>query len=140
MHKISKYHDGGVPPGTFGRNNWIILRYADVLLMQSELLHDINPADNNKFNGINEVRARAGVPPLDFTTTTSADDFVTAMVNERAWEFCVEGQRRWDLIRLKRFQQVQESLGHTFDPNRLLFPIPQTEIDVNPNLTQNPGY
>lgn len=142
FHKISKYHDSGVKPGASGRNNWIVLRYADVLLMQSEAMNDINAADPNKFNGINEVRARAGLSAyaLNFVNTPTSGDFVNALVNENKWEMGVEGHRRWLLIRLKKYQQVEASLGFQIDDNHLLFPIPQTELDLNSNLKQNPGY
>lgn len=142
FHKISKYHDAGVKPGSSGRNNWIILRYADVLLMQSEAMNDINAADPNKFNGINAVRTRAGLSAhlLSFANTPSAADFINALVNERAWELGVEGHRRWELIRLKKYQQVEAALGFHIDDNHLLFPIPQSELDLNANLIQNPGY
>ena len=89
--------------------NWIITRYADVLLMQSEALHFLNPSDSNQFNGINAVRARAGLTganQLNFTTTPTPDNFITALLNERAWEFCMEGHRRYDLIRLGRIQSA----------------------------------
>lgn len=139
---ISKYQDPGVAPGSFGRNNFIVLRYADVLLMQSEAMNNINPGNNMKFDGINKVRLRAmpAAIPLSLANTPGPADFVTALVNERAWEFGVEGHRRWDLIRLKRFQQIKLAQGYTIDNNHLLFPIPQSEIDLNRNLVQNPGY
>lgn len=140
-HKISKYDDDGVPPGVFGRNNFIILRYADVLLMQSEAQHRIDPSNTSKFDGINAVRSRVGVAPLDFANTPTPDDFITALVNERAWEFCVEGQRRWDLIRLGRYKEVLQAAGRTFDDLHMkYFPIPQAELDINPNLMQTPGF
>jgi len=65
---------------------------------------------------------------------------VNALVNERGWELGVEGQRRWDLIRFKKYQQVKAAQGYTIDNNHLLLPLPQTELDLNPNLVQNPGY
>lgn len=140
-HKISKYDDPGVPPGVFGRNNWIILRYADILLMQSEAQHGVDPSSAAKFDGINAVRNRAGIGPLNFTNTATADDFITALVNERGWEFCVEGHRRWDLLRLNRYQQVLQATGRQFDEQHMkYYPIPQTEIDVNPNLVQTQGF
>jgi hypothetical protein len=121
-----------------------VLRYADVLLMQSEALNNIDPTDITKFNGVNMVRARAGLKDstqqLNITNTPTSDAFVDSLVKDRARELCVEGERRWDLIRLGRFQQVMSGLGITIDNNHLLFPIPQSEIQVNPNLTQNPGF
>ena len=78
--------------------------------------------------------------PLSFANTTSSDDFINAISNERRWEFSVEGHRRWDLIRLKKLKAVKEAQGFTFEDFKLLFPLPQIEMDVNTSLVQNPGY
>jgi hypothetical protein len=128
--------------GNDSRINWIILRYADVLLMQSEALNNLNAGDVTKFDGINAVRTRAGLTALDFTTTVSSDDFVNALLQERAWELCLEGHRKYDLIRMGKLKEVQLSVyGRTIDDKYLLFPIPQSEILVNPKLKpDNPGY
>jgi hypothetical protein len=120
------------------RTNWIITRYADVLLMQSEAMNNINPSDAGKFDGINAVRARAGLTSptqqLSFDNTPTSDDFVTALVNERGWELCLEGHRRWDLIRLGRLQEYMAKKGVIVTSNDPLFPIPDSEIALNPNL------
>jgi hypothetical protein len=141
-HWVSKYRDPGVSAGASGRNNWILLRYADVLLMQSEAMNAVTPADPTKFNGINQVRTRAGLTGqlLNFTNTATQGDFIDTLANERKWELGVEGQRRWDLIRLKKYQSIKLAQGYTIDDNHLLLPIPQSELDLNPNLKQNPGY
>lgn len=123
------------------RTNWLILRYADVLLMQSEAMNQLDANDVKKFEGINRVRARAGIAPLNLTNTVSKDNFVDALVNERGWELCMEGHRRWDLIRLGRLKQVlQTTRNIAVQDNQFLMPIPQTEIDLNTSLKQNPGY
>lgn len=142
FHKISKYHDSGVKAGASGRNNWIVLRYADVLLMQSEAMNDVNAADPGKFDGINQVRARAGLSGalLNMGNTPTKADFVNALVKERLLELGIEGHRRWELIRLGKYQEVEASMGFKIDDNHLLLPIPQSELDLNANLTQNPGY
>ena len=142
FHWISKYRDPGVASGASGRNNWIVLRYADVLLMQSEAMNNVDPTNPAKFTGINQVRTRAGLTGqlLNFTNTPAAADFVDTLVNERSWELGVEGQRKWDLIRLKKYQQIKAAQGYNIDDNHLLMPIPQSELDLNKNLKQNPGY
>ncbi|WP_324670939.1 RagB/SusD family nutrient uptake outer membrane protein [Hymenobacter sp. GOD-10R] len=126
--------------GNDSRANWLITRYADVLLMQSEAINNINAGDATKYQGINRVRQRAGLAPLP-TTATSKDAFVDLLVQERAWELCDEGHRRYDLIRLNRLKQVEKAIfNRDINDNFLLFPIPQTEVVLNPNLTQNPGF
>jgi hypothetical protein len=115
--------------------NWIITRYADVLLMQSEALHFLNPLDPNQFNGINAVRARAGLAgsyQLDFTNTPGPDDFITALLNERAWELCMEGHRRYDLIRLGRIQAaLLAGKGVTVPSANPLLPIPFAQVALD---------
>ncbi len=131
--------------GNDSRSNFLVLRFADVLLMQSEAMNLIDSNDVNKFAGINRVRTRAGLTgtaQLSFTNTPSGTAFVDALVRERGWELCAEGHRRFDLIRLGRLEQVIKASGITvFDPAKhFLFPIPFTEIALNPNLIQNPGF
>ena len=126
--------------GNDSRVNWLVTRYADVLLLQSEALNNLSAADVTKYQGINRVRVRAGLTPL-LTTPTSKDAFVDLLVQERAWELCQEGHRRYDLLRLNRLKQVQQAVrNRVIDDKYLLFPIPQSEIVLNPNLTQNPGF
>ena len=126
--------------GNDSRANWIILRFADVLLLQSEALNNLNAADPAKYTGINRVRVRAGLAALP-ATATSKDAFVDLLVQERNWEFGQEGHRRYDLLRLGRLQRVQQTvLNRTVPNNALLLPLPQSEIALNPNLVQNPGY
>ncbi|HEY4151609.1 MAG TPA: RagB/SusD family nutrient uptake outer membrane protein [Chitinophagaceae bacterium] len=142
---IYKYRDAQWVAGTNNaRMNWIVLRYADVLLMQSEAINNLTPADPSKFTGINAVRARAGLTSptqqYSFTNVPTQANFVDTLVAERGKELCVEGHRRWDLIRLGRYKQVEVSVGFTLKDYQYLLPIPQTEMDANKNLVQNPGY
>lgn len=140
---IYKYRDPQWVSGSNNsRMNWIVLRYADVLLMQSEAMNNINPSDPNKFNGLNAVRDRAGLTAFHLSSANTAPSaFVDSLVKDRARELCVEGHRRWDLLRLGRFKQIEQSVnGLTATDNLLLMPLPQTELDANSNLKQNPGY
>ncbi|GAC1369129.1 MAG: RagB/SusD family nutrient uptake outer membrane protein [Hymenobacter sp.] len=126
--------------GNDSRVNWLVTRYADVLLLQSEALNNLNAGDATKYQGINKVRVRAGLAPLP-PTATSKEAFVDLLVQERAWELCDEGHRWFDLNRLNRLKQVQKAVrNRDIDDNHLLFPIPQTELVLNPNLKQNPGF
>ncbi len=122
------------------RCNWVVIRYADVLLMQSEALNNLNAADATKYQGINAVRVRAGLAALP-TTATAKDAFVDVLLQERALELCAEGYRWYDLIRMGRLKQRQLAVyNRTVSDQFLLFPIPQSEILLNTNLVQNPGY
>lgn len=135
---LRKYRDSKRTAANSARTNWLITRYADVLLMQSEAINAINSGDDAKFDGINAVRVRAGLSPLDATTTPTFDAFIDALVQERGWELCMEGHRRWDLLRLDRLKQVQQAVfNRTLEDKYLLFPVPQTETSLNTNLLPN---
>lgn len=135
---IYKFRDSQWKQDNNSRSDWFVLRLAEVYLLQSEAMNNINPADLNKFNGINIVRARAGLSlptdQLNITNTPTPDAFIDALLAERARELCGEGQRRWDLLRLGRLKAAMAVVGVTVDDSHLLFPIPQSEQDANPNL------
>jgi starch-binding outer membrane protein, SusD/RagB family len=135
---IYKFRDSQWKQDNNSRSDWFVLRLAEIYLLQSEAMHNINPADPAKFNGINIVRARAGLSlptdQLDMTNTPTPDAFIDALLAERARELCGEGQRRWDLLRLGRLKAAMAAVSVTVDDNHLLFPIPQSEQDANPNF------
>lgn len=119
-----------------------LMRYADVLLMLAEAENEVNGPTKVAYEAINKVRTRAGVanviPDLDKTS------FRNEVIHERRVEFAFEGQRWFDLVTLKIANQKINAvgeLGRKFTSNQQeLFPIPQSERDLNTNLTQNPGY
>lgn len=127
--------------------NFPIMRYAEVLLMKAEALNELgrtNEAQLTSNDGnasLNKVRARAGLADI---TGLSTSDLREAILNERRIELAFEGKRWFDLIRIDDGQyglDFLHSIGKTNATEKhLLFPIPQKEIDTNPNLTQNPGY
>jgi hypothetical protein len=86
---------------------------------------------------VNVVRARVGVAPL--AGGLSQAQVREAIFNERLFELTYEARRRQDLVRAGRFTQAW-SYKAAREPFRILMPIPQTQIDANPNLTQNAGY
>lgn len=141
---IYKYRDPQWVSGSNNsRMNWIVLRYADILMMQSEAMNNINPGDPTKFDGLNAVRDRAGLNAyhLSLANTPTASAFIDTLVKDRARELCVEGHRRWDLLRWGKFKEVIQAVnGFTAQDYQLLLPLPQTELDANPNLKQNTGY
>lgn len=121
-------------PGTdrYMSNDFPIFRYADVLLMKAEVL--VRNGDvGSALTYINEVRARAGVEALESVTL---DD----ILDERARELFAEGHRRTDLIRFGKFLGERWEKEDISPETAILWPIPQVQIDNNPNLVQNPGY
>ncbi|GET22537.1 RagB/SusD family nutrient uptake outer membrane protein [Prolixibacter denitrificans] len=117
-----------------------VLRYADVLLMKAEALNNLGKTTEAEAP-LNEVRARAGLPAV---TGLSQADFKAKVLHERRMELAFEGQRWFDLIRVDNGDyglNFLHSIGKVNATSKfLLLPIPQKEIDANPNLTQNPGY
>lgn len=120
--------------------NFPVLRFADVLLMKAEALNNLGRT-SEAYIPLNEVRRRAG---LEDVSGLTEDDFEVAVLKERRMELAFEGQRWFDLIRIEGGQyglDFLHSIGKSNATSKhLLFPIPQKEIDNNPNLTQNSGY
>ena len=70
-------------------------------------------------------------------------EFIRELAAERGREFALEGHRWFDLVRIDDGDYAIEflqSIGKSVTRERLLLPIPQTEIDSNSAMTQNPGY
>jgi hypothetical protein len=89
---------------------------------------------------INLLRARVFSPPKPIATTLTPAQVRDAILQERLFEMTAEGKRRQDLIRMNKFTQGTWYAKTAFDPWKILFPIPQTQIETNPMLVQNPGY
>ena len=121
--------------------DFIVLRYADVLLMEAEALNELGQMDA-AIVPLNQVRERAGLN--DKAANISKDAMRLVILHERRVELAFEGQRWFDLIRVQNGQyglDFLHSIGKVNATQKfLLLPIPQVERDANPNLTQNPGY
>lgn len=121
--------------------NFPVLRYADVLLMKAEALNELGQT-NEANQYLNMIRKRAGLN--DVPPGLSQAQFREAVLKERRMELAFEGQRWFDLIRVNNGQYGLDFLHSIGKSNatqkHLLFPVPQIEIDRNPNLSQNPGY
>lgn len=115
-----------------GPNNWVVFRYADVLLMLAEALGEGTEA----YGYINQVRARAGLDPIDAGTPGT---FAEKLLQERRVELAFENHRWADLLRFGVAESVMAAQGKPIN-GRLLFAIPQREMDLNANFTQNSGY
>ncbi len=140
---------GSTAPTTIGDqpNNFPLIRYEDVLLMQAEVLNEeaaTPPAQALTY--LNRTRKRAG---LADTTIATKEGFRMALEQERQWEFCGEGLRWHDLVRTGRAIEVMNKhfkdnaipIGRLIDEHDLLYPIPQKELLINPGFwTQNKGY
>ncbi|MBP3714726.1 MAG: RagB/SusD family nutrient uptake outer membrane protein [Bacteroidales bacterium] len=145
-----------VPTGTanalYGNvpQNFPLIRLADVILMYAEAENEANSSpSNNVYDAINAVRARAGMPNLP--TGLNQAQMRERIRHERMVELCGEGKRYSDLRRWKIAKDVIDKLWmrnftgtqirqRGFPDNFYLWAIPQSEIDLNPKLEQNPGW
>lgn len=112
-------------------NDWVLLRYADMLLLKAEALLR-NGSATEALEIVNEVRAARELDPLPEVT-------LDILLDVRARELYWEGHRRQDMIRFGKFLGAW-TLKEPSDPKYLLFPIPPSDVLDNPNLEQNPGY
>jgi hypothetical protein len=137
-------------------NNTRLLRYADVLLLKAEAIVQSGGATAAAVGLVNEIRTRArnmvpgGTVPANLSTAeTNRETIMRWIMDERFRELAGEGQR-WPDIRRWHIQGIitltnaffnSNSSSMSFQlPKHLLFPIPNSEIDVNPNMVQNTGY
>jgi hypothetical protein len=148
-----------------GENDWVVIRYADVLLMLAEAQG--NTAASLAL--INQTRARAGLPALTTATVTTNDIFEKELATERRLEFTFENIRWFDILRYNTTMPSQNpvtimkgnfsamwtthyskypsppslaTIQGYVTAEKLLLPIPQREIDNNTKIKipQNAGY
>ena len=114
-----------------------LFRLPEMMLIRAEALaYSEDGTDYSEEVGlINQLRERAELQPLAAAAITSDEALRTAVLNERKFELAFEGHRWHDLVRTGRATTVLN-----INETRTRWPIPQGELDVNPNLQQNPGY
>ncbi|SEL99602.1 Starch-binding associating with outer membrane [Olivibacter domesticus] len=139
---VKKYLDPALFEAGDADNNWPILRYADILLMRAEALNELGYTPNGEaFELLNQIRKRAGLSEKDATTLPDQVSFRDALAQERRVELAYENHRWFDLVRTGRALEVLGQKGENIQSHQLLFPIPQVQIDINPDqIKQNPGY
>jgi len=127
---------------TDGGSDVVVLRFADVLLMQAEVENELGNTIAAQA-AINKVRNRAG---LANTGATLQPDLATAIELERRLELVGEGYRWLDLLRTGKAIAtmnawfISQGRPITVTPKFLLLPIPQNQIDTDPTIKQNAGY
>ncbi|NIJ45759.1 hypothetical protein FHR24_002230 [Wenyingzhuangia heitensis] len=125
---------------TLAGNDWVVLRYADVLLLHAEAIMagGTDTSNANALDSFNEVRNRAGLAD-DADGTITKDELLL----ERRVELAFENHRFFDLVRLERAEAVFSAFSATnglgYSSSDLLLPIPQREINLSNGLMkQNP--
>lgn len=146
--------------------NMTVIRFAEVLLTDAEAKIEANQIDATVYADINAVRKRAGMPAVDQSVYNSQTTLRALVRNERRVEFAFEGLRWFDIQRWQigttvmpgpvygaKTGTVDAATGkytitgaslkletRTFAAKNYLWPIPQSERDIDKNLTQNTGY
>ncbi|MFT2009993.1 RagB/SusD family nutrient uptake outer membrane protein [Pontibacter sp. 13R65] len=146
---IKKNYDTFDPTFRTLGNDYIILRYADVLLMYAEALNELaysSDANSEQFAMLNAVRTRAKASLYTPAQLNSQQAFRDAVLHERRLELPFENSRWFDLIRTNTAEEALQNSALTkitIQPSQYLYPIPQSQIELirDPSvLPQNPGY
>lgn len=129
--------------------NFRVIRFADVLLMYAEALNNLGQT-GAAYAHVDRVRQRAGLLKLSVARPgLTQAQFQQQLEHERIMELTGECVRWNDLARWGYFDDANKlAILKARDPefNNFIIgrnkymPIPQTEIDINPNLEQNPGW
>lgn len=149
--------------GVGGGHNFIVLRYAEILLTLAEAANETDGPTAEVYQAVNDIRARVGLPSLP--AGLSKDDMRKRIRHERRVELALEGKRWFDIQRWKIGEEVLNrdaegclvtyvkqpdgTVVPTYErvfvckktfmaPRDYLLPIPQSARDKNPNLDQNP--
>lgn len=144
-----------------------IIRYAEVLLTYAEAKIELDQIDNSVYEAIDKVRDRAGLPAVDQSVYNTQTKMRELIRRERRVELAMEGLRFFDIQRWRIGNEVLSgpvygsrlgtvdlvtgklsfTSGQILNETRVfnetknyLWPVPQAQIDINKNLTQNPGY
>ena len=138
--------------------NFPITRYADLLLIYAEAsTRATNTVSADALEWVNKIRRRGFNVDMETPNssvdlpTMAADDFLTAILQERNFELCFEGHRWFDLVRYGQLETAVKSLNKypktleqtsqaaNFRPRHIILPIPQDVIDAsNGKIEQNP--
>lgn len=152
--------------GSGSDQNWLELRYAEVLLNYAEAQNEVLVApDQSVYEAVERVRQRAGLDPYHLPQGLSKVEMRERIRHERYIELAFEQKRYWDL---RRWKIAEEKLNgktfhamyitrlgedsysyeakpysqtpYVFQEKMYFMPIPQREMEKNPNLDQNPGW
>jgi hypothetical protein len=136
--RIMKFLPDPNAQGPHNANDYPVFRLAEMHLIKAEALNELGQT-NEAVNEVNTIRARVFDPPRPLTGPFTQESLRAALLKERLFELTAEGKRRQDLVRHGRYLQPW-SFKQQREAHRVLMAIPQTQIDANPELRQNPGY
>lgn len=148
------------------RHDWILFRYAEILLNYAEAENEYAGPSDAVYQAIKDIRKRAGIEAGDdgmygLKSGMSKDEMRQLIHNERRIEFAFEEQHYWDIRRWKEAAGVMNNpitglqitkngavlssgeitvLQPSFAERQYLYPIPYDEVIKNDNMVQNPGW
>lgn len=131
---------------TQSQQDWVLLRYADVLLMYAEAQNELVGPDQSVYDALNAIRERASASLPQVATGLTQEPMREVIRHERRIELAFEGLRYYDLKRWRIAEEVLNNvtdgiLSYTFLERFYNWPLPQTEIDKSHGvLIQNPDY
>ena len=144
---ISRRFTTKFPDAVNNKDDAPLIRVTEMYLNRAEALAELNGVNQVSIDLMNALRTRAGLPNWTLATFATKQAFINAILNERRKELAFEGHRRMDLLRrgLALRTGTAAATSRPCDPTnspKVLLPIPQREIDINPALKgqQNPGY
>lgn len=134
-------------------DNVPILRYPEMILTRAEALARVNGVNQKSIDLLNQIRERAfnvikngkvnktlnSLVDYEMGDFSSKQDLINVILHERFVELAFEGHRKEDLERTKRDVGIGKR-ALPYNSPKLVYPIPQTQIDANHNIKQNPGY
>jgi len=140
-HLWSLKYPGKAPDGNLREDNIPVLRISEMYLIRAEaILNGANVSGATAHDDLNMIRANRGASLLEAGNTT-----LTSVYQERRMELCFEGHQLFDLsrtgrplVRVDYYGAVNQNIA--FPDYRWAMPIPQAELDANPNMEQNPDY
>ncbi|SHF19329.1 Starch-binding associating with outer membrane [Fodinibius roseus] len=140
-----KYYDPGQTNAKRSSVNFPLYRYAEVLLIYAEAVNEANGGPTPQaYKAVNSVRQRARFEKPDSVlpdlSGLTQEQFRQAVARERNWEFAGESKRWFDLKRTGRLMEELRADGKDIQEHHRLFPIPNLDLDLNPDWEQNPGY
>ena len=126
------------------KQNIILIRLADIMLLRAEALNKIGGAANitEALTLLNTIRTRAGLTafPTIADAIAKYGDLESAILQERSVELCFEGHRWFDLVRTEKAILTMKPLNGLSDARNLVWPIHINALNKNPNLVQNDFY
>lgn len=144
---LKKFLSPGLMPygySTQSQQDWVMLRYAEVLLSYAEAQNEIVGPDQSVIDAVDAIRERADLQGL--ADGLNKEEMRAQIRHERRIEFAFEGMRYYDLKRWRIAEEVLNNvtdgvLSYHFEDRFYLWPLPQTEIDKSQGvLEQNPDY